>query len=59
MGFSLEMAILNPDIAQKTDAELKQLLIQSGVWSDTTGVNKAKMLENLEKPIKNNNLEEE
>jgi len=51
VGFSLEQAILNPDVAQKTDGEVKELLTSSGVWSETTGVNKAKLKENLEKTI--------
>jgi len=49
--FSLEQAILNPDVAQKTDGELKALLLSSGVWNETTGVDKVEMLGELAKPL--------
>jgi hypothetical protein len=48
IGFSLEQAILNPDVAQKTDGEVKHLLKQSGAWSETMGVDKARVEEKLE-----------
>jgi len=47
VGFSLEQAIRNPDVAQKTDGEVKHLLKQSGAWSETMGVDKVKMLGRL------------
>jgi len=49
--FSLEQAIRTPNVAQKTDGELKALLTGSGMWNETTGVDKAKMLDELAKPI--------
>ncbi len=51
VGFSLDQAILTPDVQQKTDAELKALLADSGVWNETTGTNKALMLERLTAPV--------
>jgi len=50
VGFSLDQAILNPDIAQKTDGEVKHLLKQSGVWDETMGVDKVKVGERLAEP---------
>jgi hypothetical protein len=51
VGFSLEQAILNPHIAQKTDGEVKHLLKQSGAWNETMGVDKAKVGASLSKPM--------
>jgi len=51
VGFSLEQAILNPDVPQKTDADVKHLLKRSGAWSETMGVNRMKVEEKLEEPI--------
>jgi hypothetical protein len=51
IGFSLDQAILNPDVAQKTDGEVKHLLKQSGAWSEGMGVDKAKVEKILVKPI--------
>lgn len=51
VGFSLEQAILNPDVAQKTESEVSELLKESGVWSETTGTNKQLMLQRLGAPL--------
>lgn len=50
IGFSLDQAILNPDVAQKTDADVKHLLKRSGAWSETIGVDRVKVEERLEEP---------
>lgn len=47
IGFSLDQAIRNPDVPQKTDADVKHLLKQSGVWSETMGVDKVKVWESI------------
>lgn len=47
IGFSLDQAILNPDVAQKTDAETKELLRRSGVWTELNGVDKTKTADML------------
>jgi len=53
VGFSLDQAILNPDVAQKTDGEVKHLLKQSGAWSETMGVDKVtvgkKLMDSIER----------
>jgi len=49
--YSLDQAILNPEVAQKNDAEMKQLLTSSWVWSENTGVNRATLTEKLSKPL--------
>lgn len=51
VGFSIEQAILNPDVAQKTDSELSALLKESEVWNETTGTNKQLMLQRLGAPL--------
>jgi len=51
IGFSLQQAILNPDVAQKTDGEVKHLLKQSGAWSEGMGVDKVKVEKILAKPM--------
>jgi len=51
IGFSLDQAILNPDVAQKTDGEVKHLLKQSGAWSEMMGVDRVKVEERLGEPI--------
>ena len=48
VGFSLEQAKLHPEVAQKTDAELKALLQSSKAWNETTGVNKSRVSSLLE-----------
>jgi len=50
VGFSLDQAILNPDVAQKTDGEVKHLLKQSGTWSETMGVDRVKVGERIAEP---------
>ena len=52
IGFSLDQAILNPDVAQKTDAETKELLRQSGVWNEVSGMDKSEMVERLSREEK-------
>ena len=51
IGFSLDQAIANPDVAQKTDGEVKHLLKRSGAWSETMGVDRVKVGERLMEPI--------
>lgn len=51
VGFSLEQAIRFPDVPQKTDTELSELLQHSGVWEQTSGTNKQRMLERLAAPV--------
>lgn len=53
IGFSLEQVIMNPDVPQKTDADVKYLLKRSGAWSETMGVDRVKIEEKLQEPINN------
>ncbi len=51
IGFSIDQAILNPDVAQKSDAETKELLRRSGVWNEVGGVDKAAMQDRLSRRV--------
>ncbi len=51
IGFSIDQAIRNPNAQTKTDGEIVNLMQRSGIWSETTGFNKAKAVENLRKPV--------
>ena len=53
MGFSLNQVITNPDVAQKTDGEVKHLLKRSGAWSETMGVDRVKVGERLDTVVVN------
>lgn len=50
-GFSLDQAKLRPDVAQKTDAELKLLMQEAGVWHQDRGANRAEILKRLSAPL--------
>jgi len=52
VGFSLDQAILNPDVAQKTEAETKELLLRSGVWTDIGEINKVALADRLADPLR-------
>ena len=51
VSFSLDQAILNPDVAQKTEAETKELLLRSGVWNEVSGIDRAAMRDLLTTPM--------
>lgn len=52
VGFSLEQAIMYPDVAQKTDSERNAMLAESGVWDEFRGTNKQEMKARLEAPVR-------
>ena len=51
IGFSIDQAIRNPNAQTKTDGEITHLMERSGIWSETTGFNKAKAMENFGKSV--------
>ena len=51
VGFSLADAIRNPDAQTKTEAEIKHIMKQGGIWSEATGFNKEQAIKNLTKPL--------
>jgi len=48
--FSIEQAIRNPTVQQKTDGELKSFMKQFWVWDDLRGFDKVRAIDNLCKP---------
>ena len=51
IGFSLDDAIRNPNSQTKTHSEVMALMKKWGLWSEATGFNKMKAIENLKKPV--------
>lgn len=51
VGFSLEQAIMYPDVAQKTDSERNAMLAASGVWDEFRGTDKQELAMRLESPV--------